>query len=318
MINDFDITIGNPQYKVLFIILPLIFMLHFYFLNHAKRRALKFGNFSAMKRVETNTRISKNLTTLFFSIFLSFILILSILDITLWYESDVTDSNYYILLDSGASMNARDLYPDRYTIAKKVSEDVANGLINSRIGFLSFSGKMSRNVHPTIDKSIVLNAIHDSQIENSGTDMGLALLSSGEILNGLEKAGTIILVSDGHATVGVSLNDAIISLKEKHIKVIAIGVGTEAGGAFLDIPDIESVVSKLDKDNLVFVSKETNGVYIQISDEDYDVGMLIDKIISEKKRGMVAHNITNLLLLSSLTLLLFSWTLENTRFRIFP
>ena len=317
MITEFDITIGNPQYKILFLLLPLIFILHFYFIYHVKRRALKFGNFSAMQRVHTNTIISKNLTSLFFVMLLTAALIISLLDISLWVSGDSANSDYYILLDSGASMNARDLYPDRFIVAKQLSSDLVKKIPESKMGFISFAGTIIKSEDLTDEKSNILNSIQDSEIENTGTDIGLAIVSAIQGFSTTNSSKSIILVSDGHDTVGIPLKDALVKAKEEHIKIITLGVGTKEGGKFLNVPESEGAISRLDEESLYTLSKETNSQYININ-QDYDLNMIIAKIGEDKKSGFIEYEMGEKFLLIALVLLFFIWLLDNTRFRIFP
>lgn len=317
MVADFEIVIGNPQYNILFIIIPIIFILHFYFLYNVKRRGLKFGNFSAMKRVYANTIISKNFTTLFFILLIISLLITSLLDISLWYQGEVSNSDYYILLDSGASMNARDLSPDRYTIAKRVSSDLINNIKNSNIGFISFSGTILQNELLTKDKSILLNAIQDSKIENSGTDIGLAIVSASQGFSNSNYSKTIILLSDGQETVGGSLQSAITKAKEKHIKIMTFGIGTKEGGNFLNVIDNIGIITKLDEESLMKISNQTDSIYFNIK-QDYNITHILNKINEEKTLGYIEFKLKNTLTLVVLVLLLMYWLLDNTRFRIFP
>jgi hypothetical protein len=317
MITNFEITMGNPQFKILFLILPLIFILHFYFIYHVKRRALKFGNFSAMKRVHTNTIISMNLTTLFFVLLMAAALILSVLDISIWVSGDVANSDYYVLLDSGASMNARDIYPDRFGVAKQMSSELVKRTVESKIGFISFAGTIIKNEPLTDDKSKILNSIEDAKIENTGTDMGLAIVSAIQGFGASNNSKTIILVSDGHDTVGTPLKDALVMAKEKHIKIIAFGIGTKEGGEFLEVPDSEGVISRLDEEALYTLSKETNSVYTNIK-QDYDINAVMETIVKDRKSGVIEYRVWDKLVLFALGILFFIWILDNTRFRIFP
>jgi len=317
MMTSFDITVGNPQFKILFILLPVIFILHFYFIYHVKRRALKFGNFSAMKRVHTNTTISMNLTTLFFILLITALLVLSLMDLSVWVAGDVANSDYYLLLDAGASMNARDVYPDRFGVAKKVSSELVKRIGESKSGFISFAGTIINNEPLTFDKSILLNAIEDAKIENTGTDMGLAIVSAIQGFGQSNSSKTIILISDGHDTVGTPLKDALVLAKEKHIKIITLGVGTKEGGKFLEVPESTGVISRLDEDTLYTLSKETNSVYININ-QDYNINSVMDKISEEKKSGVIEYRLWDKLVLAALGILFFIWLLDNTRFRVFP
>lgn len=317
MISDFNIIFGNKHMSIFFIIIPIIIFLHFYFLKHVKKRALKFGNFSAMKRVESNLIITKNLTNLFFSLIIFTLLILTLMDITIWYFSDIPESDYFLLLDSGASMNARDVYPDRFSLGKDISKDIINSLENCKIGFISFGGSIIEKQSLTRDKSKLIDTIQDSRISNFGTDIGLAISAAIEGLSISNKSKTIILISDGHDTVGMPLADALKRAIDEHIKIFTIGIGTKEGGTFLEVPGTKGIISKINIDNLITLSNQTNSLYINIYEND-KIDYIMENINTESKKGYVPYKLNEPLLIIIIITLFFNWLLNNTRFRIFP
>lgn len=317
-LDTFSITLGNKQMFSLVIIIPIILFLHFYFLTHSKRRALKFSNFEAMKRVEgSGHKLTKYFTPLFFAIIIILLLIMAALDITVWRLTDVSSSDYYVLLDSGASMTARDIYPDRQDLAKKTAKTLIDRLNNSEIGFISFSGTIDQNIMLTNDKNLLKNAVDDSKISNSGTDIGLAIISGINGLSVTNKSKTIVLISDGHDTAGIPLSYAIRNAQEQHINILTLGIGTLEGGTFLEIPNTPQMISRLDETTLKMISNATESAYFRISSEK-DLEEVFSKIDINKQKGYVSYDLTTPFILAALTLFFFSWIMESTRFRIFP
>ena len=258
---DFNITIGNQNMGFLILIIPIMFIIHFYFLRHSKLRAQKFGNFEAMKRVSQKRILSKNLTPLFFIMIIMSLLVLSLMDITVWIKGDVVSSDYFVVMDSGASMNARDVIPDRFALAKQTAKDVIKNIEGGKIGFIVFGGVIQNSVELTFDKSRIYDVIDNAKIKNTGTDIGLALSSATEGLNPSNNTKTIILISDGHDTVGLPIIKALTRVKEKHIKIFTVGIGTTQGGNFLNIPESEDIISKLNEENLIMLANSTQSIY---------------------------------------------------------
>lgn len=317
MIPEFQISVENNNYAFFFIIIPLIMLLHFYFLRHAKKRALKFGNFAAMKRVSGTRIISKNFTSLFFVAIIMSLAILSLMGISLWHIGDISESDYFILLDSGASMNARDVEPDRHAVAKDISTDLVKTINGAQIGFLSFGGTIDKRNSLTDKKNEIYQNIDDSKITNTGTDISLAIISAIEGLSISNKTKSIILISDGHDTVGIPLSDAIKRAQQEHIKIYAIGVGTAQGGKFVNTPDAQDLISKIDENNLKLISNSTSGSYENIG-QDYNISNIIDSLSYETKKGFIETKMNNIFLIIILVLVFLNWILDNTRFRIFP
>ncbi len=317
-LETLNITIGNKQMISLILLIPIILFLHFYFLRHSKRRALKFSNFEAMKRVEgSGHRLTRYFTPLFFTIIITLLLIATALDITVWRMEEVSKTDYYILLDSGASMTARDIYPDRQDLAKKTAKNIIDRLNNSEVGFISFSGFIDQNIMLTNDKNILKNAVDDSKISNTGTDIGIAIISAINGLSVSNKSKMIILISDGHNTAGIPLSYAIKNAQEQHINIMTLGIGTLEGGSFLEVPNSPQLISKLDESNLRLISNATESVYFKISSIQ-EMEEVFSKIDISKQKGYVSYSLTLPFVLAALIMFFFSWILESTRFRIFP
>ncbi|MBR9690933.1 VWA domain-containing protein [Candidatus Woesearchaeota archaeon] len=318
MAANFEMTVGNPYMALLFLVILLIIFLHFIFLFHSKRRALIFGNFSAMKRVTSGKRvISKNFTPLFFIVVAMSLMILSLMDLSLWTLSDISNSDYYILLDSGASMNARDLFPDRHTVAKEISKDIVSNIEGAELGFISFGGEIIKSSPLTRDKSALFTLIDETEISNTGTDIGLAIVSAIEGLKISNKTKIIILLSDGHDTVGIPLSSALKKAVEEHVKIFTVGVGTTAGGSFLSVPKAKGLISKLNSDELMLLSNRTASKYINVDDENR-VSNIVEIVKGDSKKGFKEVKLSSIFVTAAFVIIFFNWLLSNTRFRVFP
>ncbi|MBR9676841.1 VWA domain-containing protein [Candidatus Woesearchaeota archaeon] len=317
MALEFNITFGNKQFLIFFALIPLIVFLHFYFLRHSKKRALKFGNFNAMRRVQGHNIVSKNLTPLFFLLIIVTLLIFALSQATFWFKTSVSSTDYMILLDSGASMNARDLTPDRYTIAKQIAVDLVTDLQGSKIGFLSFGGTMLEHSAPTTDKTKLLNLIENAKISNTGTDLGQALIFGAEQFRDSNNSRVIILLSDGHDTVGIPLATGLNVAQEEHVKIFSVGIGSVEGGNFLNVPESQGLISKLNEKNLQTLSNATQSQYININSVE-TMGLATSMLRVDVQEGYVRYETTATLLILVITIIFFEWVLHNTRFRIFP
>lgn len=316
---DFDITIQNKYYLILLIIIPLLMLLQFFYYRFAKKRAFKFANYGALQKITGNKIITKNLTGLMFRSLSLILIIMSLANISVWYLAKSQNYEYVILLDSGASMNAIDVEPTRFVVAKNFTKQFYSQLNDLNVGFISFSGTIIQNSRPTEDFTKISTMIDSSQIVSSGTDLGLAITSAINMFQntGQNKSKRILLVSDGHDNVGIQLADAIKLAQEEHIEIMTIGVGTLEGGNFITNPSIKPVISKLNDENLKIISNSTRSEYFNLESSN-QISDIISLINEASFESFIEKNLSFIFLLSAFLLLVLEWILANTRFRVLP
>ena len=247
--------------------------------------------------------------------------ILSVSQVTLWYMTETTSSSFMILLDAGGSMNALDVEQTRLNLAKTFSTRLLDN-VSARIGFLSFAGTILESQNPTFEKEDIKYLIGSTEISQSGTDIGLALVSGIDKVTSDESEedatiGTLILVSDGHDTVGIPLSEAIKKAVENHVQIITVGVGTLEGGSFITGPTSAGIISKLNEENLKLIANSTNSNYYNLKNEA-GIDSILSDISYEKKEGFVPLVTSEHLIFVIFSLLILEWVLSNTRFRILP
>ncbi|MBR9676414.1 VWA domain-containing protein, partial [Candidatus Woesearchaeota archaeon] len=313
--SSFNLTAQNKYYLLLLLIIPLMVFLHFFYHRHSKKRAVKFANFEALKKVTGSTLITKNLTTLLLKSLILASLILAMAGVEVWYLTNQANTDYVIVLDSGGSMNAVDVDPNRYELAKTFSKRLITYLVEARVGFVSFAGTILSSSKPTYDKGLLLGLVENSKISYSGTDLALGITTAIEKFDDdSNNTKTIILVSDGHDTVGFPLSSALTRAIEEHVSIISVGVGTIEGGAFITNPSLPSIISKLEVNNLRLLSNSTESLFFELEQET-DIDGIFQNINFDTRETFKAINLSNYLLLSSFLLLVLEWVLSNTRFR---
>jgi Ca-activated chloride channel family protein len=173
-----------------------------------------------------------------------------------------------LAIDVSLSMQSEDVLPDRIEAAKTAAKTFVD-LLPSRInlGLVSFSGKVSLKVPPTIDRDQVKIAIDKLQLGES-TAIGEAIFESLEAIETFSEATTadddepaparIVLLSDGYSNVGREPSEAAQEAKNADVPVSTIAFGTTTGTVEVDGQDI-SVPA--DRATLKAVAEATGGSF---------------------------------------------------------
>ncbi|MFO7711157.1 MAG: VWA domain-containing protein [Candidatus Woesearchaeota archaeon] len=304
------ISFQSPVFLWFLLSIPILISLHFFSLHFSRRKAVKFANFEAIKRVGTGlysgSVLSKNLVILFIRLCTLTAIVLAISGLTLWtMESQI--SEVAIALDASGSMLASDIPPTRLEAAKETAIGFIDTLDSTRIGVLSFSGVAHIQTKPTTYKEDAIQGIRGITIQSaSGTAIGDAMISA---INMLETP-VIVLITDGQSTVGSSIDDALSYAKEKKATIHTIGVATEQGD------ELSGLLSQIDSQSLQRIATETGGNYYQAGDRESFREAYSE--ISQTAEHETPHNMTSPLLIAAITLMFIEWILVNLRYRTIP
>lgn len=183
-----------------------------------------------------------------------------------------------VAIDASRSMYARDVAPSRLERAKLELSTLLDTLKGDRVAVISFAGTAFVQCPLTSDYAaakMFLRAISPEAMPQGGTNIGAALLAARELFDSAERGAkdrVVVLLSDGEDMVG-EVTEGIRALQEINAKVLAVGIGSEAGepipvvNAQGDVVGYKkddngiTVISRLDRAGLVRVSKETSGDY---------------------------------------------------------
>jgi len=301
--------INYPSYLYLLIVLPALILAHFLTLRIRRSHALKFANFDAIARVSGVDLYSKNIFILILTSLIFCCAIFSLCELSIEYESKASDFSFVIALDSSKSMEADDVYPTRFEVAKRETINFINSLPSSTpIGIISFSG--NSYIHKNlVSGSSTENAIRRIELGDAGgTDISEAILTSVNLLEGRTKKAVIIL-SDGQLNVG-ELDYALDYANEHNVLIHTLAIGTLEGG------ETSYGFSKIDEDSLKAIAYNTKGKFSYASDSS-SIRSFFDDIL-EVKVGKVVLNLRDYLIIAIIFLLFLEYILINTRFKAFP
>jgi Ca-activated chloride channel homolog len=156
-------------------------------------------------------------------------------------ETTMSEGRILVLFDVSLSMMAEDVEPDRFTAA----QDEARSFVSEvgagvEVGLLSFSGVVTVEVEPTLDRGAMERGIDNLELAES-TAIGEALAAGTRLLVNSadpdadpdQAPGVLVLLSDGETTVGRPTEEGGADAAAAGIPVYTIAFGTEQGA----IPD---------------------------------------------------------------------------------
>lgn len=304
----------NPVFLWFLFAIPLLIIAHFFVLTRVKRRAIKFANIEALKRVTGKTVLTKNYGLLVNRIFIFIFLIFSVSGTVLEYTGRSSEISYVLAIDASSSMLAGDVYPTRLEAAKNAaSMFVKNISAKTSIGIVTFTGISEVNQKVTSKLDDVEKAIKAINASfTGGTDLGEAIITSANLLSGEDRARVIILLTDGQSNVGVPIETAVEYANKNIARIHTIGIGTEKGGEF---PELD-VVSRLNEDSLINISASTGGNYYRAENFDRLEESYLNIISITKQK--ISLELAFPFLIIVFILAFFEWILINTKYRTLP
>jgi len=183
-----------------------------------------------------------------------------------------------VALDASKSMYARDVQPSRLERAKLELTTLLDGLKGDRVAIIAFAGDAFIQCPLTSDyeaAKMFLRAVDPETMPQGGTDIGNALALAREVFDNADRGSkdkVVILLSDGEDLTG-DISDGLKKLDEIGARVLAVGIGSEAGEP---IPVLNSrkelvgykkdengstILTKLDRAGLMRIAEESGGQF---------------------------------------------------------
>jgi Ca-activated chloride channel family protein len=317
-----SITFENPEYLWFLFAIPFLIVTHFFLLRHTKRKAMKFANFVALKRITGERFITKNYTILIIRLLIITAAILAVSQTVIWYEGTTNENEYVIAIDTSASMTTEDIPPTRVEAAKIYAKEFVDSLdSNTRVGIISFSGITFIEEPLTLKRGDLHNSLDRLDASAAGTDIPGAVITATNVLASSERGRAIILLTDGSNTIETfasrGLQRAAGYANVHRVKIYTIGIGTDTQVPIGYLPQYYNVSATYNADNLLYLSNETGGQHYQASNPE-ELSAAYKDIRASDKTSTLRMDLTGGLMLICLMLIMIEWGLLNTRFRMLP
>lgn len=140
--------------------------------------------------------------------------------------------------DTSASMTSGDVRPSRLVAAKRAATSFLSRVSPSiEVGSIAFARHVLLLQSPTRDHALTRSAIDSIKPGGGGTAMGDALaeallsIRSAPKVNHKHPPGSVILISDGAANVGLNPVSVAAQAKHEKVRIFTVSVGTAHGVA---------------------------------------------------------------------------------------
>ncbi|HQF55378.1 MAG TPA: VWA domain-containing protein [Fibrobacteria bacterium] len=179
-----------------------------------------------------------------------------------------------LVVDASLSMLARDVPPDRLGLARRDLRRLIDSLGPCRIGLVGFAGRGMKQIPLTEDRSALatlLDALSPDLLPYAGTDLGQALSTAAQMLQGPGAAQRlVVLVTDG-GDHGKATKDAVKKIQETGATLVVVGVGTDQavpiqlpeGGVKQD-KEGNIVTVRLERETLRDIASSGGGTYLEL------------------------------------------------------
>lgn len=308
------IRFSHPEYLYLLALLPLLMMFMIWRYQVRQKKIHAIGDFDLVQRL-TDSFSAKTWwirQSLMLAVLTSLIVAGAGLEVGTRYEEVTLEGiDLVIALDVSASMHAEDVQPNRLAKAKHAIHTLLGRLGGDRVGLVVFAGGAFIQCPMTSDYAAIrmlLDAADVSSITSGGSNLGSALETAAQAFPKLSSETkpadkAIVLFSDGEDH--EPDYDAMVDrLKEEHVRVFTIGIGTDAGvpiplydeqGRVMDFKKSEGnvVTTRRDESHLRRIAEETEGQYFGISANENEIDRLYQAIADMEKGGSKQFQFTS-------------------------
>lgn len=277
-------SFSSPSFFFLLLLLiPLIILM---LINFKRKREILEGFMSAKSFTKLGMRSGREVP-LMKSLLIVFAFVFFIISLAgpRWGEKfenlSIKGIEMIFLLDTSFSMNAEDIKPDRFVIAKDLINTIIDNLETDFVGLIKFAGTAHVQCPLTIDyeaMKLLTEATEISPPEEQGTDFYEALnlaLRTGNISSNRNKI--IFLITDGEDQEN-RWEDILKEIKSEKLIIFPIGIGVPSG-APIPLRDESGIMKGWKKDNegnlvktklnevvLRKIASETGGQYFRLTD----------------------------------------------------
>lgn len=289
---------AQPQFLLLILTIPLLFIAYAVMRRGRRKRIELFGNPDLVSTLIPRASKSRgwiklsiySLALFFFSLGLARPQLGAKLK-----EIETQGVEIMIALDVSNSMLAEDYTPNRLERAKLAISRLVDKMKEDRIGLIVFAGQAFVQLPVTTDyvsAKIFLNNITTGSVPVQGTALADAINTSVKSFSQESKnSRAIILITDGENHEDNPV-EAASTAKGLGIQVYTLGIGSSEGkpiplpgGDFLKDKDGNMVVTKLDEKTLAEVAKAGDGIFVKAGNSDFGLDALVEKIHNLDKQS---------------------------------
>ena len=301
-----------PQFQyipllILLVIIPVMSFMFWYARKKKKNSIRKIGEPELIAQLLGQYNSRSFIKKFLLVTIAMLLLILALANLRLPSGSEKINRNgidVMIALDVSKSMLAEDIKPTRLDRSKQMLSKLIDRLGNNRIGIVIFAGKAYLQMPLTGDLAaakMYLSSATTESVPTQGTVIADALKMCFASFNAKEKKyKAVVLISDGedHDENAV---DVAQQMAQEGVVVYTVGIGSPGGAPITDLAtgqmktdgDGNTVISKLNEDELRSVAKKGNGSYQLYTNTEEVVATLTAQLATMDQRTVTEDSLVN-------------------------
>jgi Ca-activated chloride channel family protein len=242
----------SPKYFYLIALIPIVVALFLFNLVWKRKKQAAFADLELFNKLSPEKSTFKPVLKLIVLLLALLCIIIALVNPKMGTKMETVKRqgiDIVFAIDISKSMLAEDVAPNRLEKTKQLVSQIINQLGNDRVGIVGYAGSAYPVLPMTTDYSIAkmyLQSMNTNMVSSQGTAFNDAIKLSVDYFDIKDTSKLIILVSDGEDH-GDGAEEAIEMAKEKGVRILTIGVGSEKG-ALIPIKDDRGTISSYKKD----------------------------------------------------------------------
>ena len=297
----------HPEYFIGFIAIPLLVFLFSRLIGWKKKMLTRIGDPSLVTQLVKSFSARKFLLKFILIMAAVFFLVAGMANLRAKGNAENISRqgvDVMIVLDVSKSMLAQDVKPSRLDKAKQLLYRLIDRLQNDRVGLILFAGRSYMQMPLTTDHGaakLYISEAGPDAVSTQGTIFSEALNMANSSFNRNEhKYKAIVLISDGEDHDPDGLKTAK-HLADDGVMINTVGIGSPEGSQIIDPETREAkkddkgntVISKLNEQELTGISDATNGIYIHLENLEDATITLTQRLDSIEKRALSDNEFIN-------------------------
>ena len=300
-------TFQYTYFLYLLALLPIMLIVFLYARGRKKKTIKKIGDELLVKQLLAGYKASSYITKFLFLFLAMGLLVLAFANpriVTGNNQGTRNGVDVMIAVDVSKSMLAQDIKPNRLERAKQLLSRLIDRLKNDRIGIVVFAGKAYLQMPISADHSaakMYLTAATPESIPTQGTVIGDALKMCYASFNSKEKKyKAVVLISDGEDHDEGAIKVAK-DMADEGIVIHTVGIGSREGAPIMDESTGElkkdaegnTVITKLNEEELASIAKEGDGVYQYFSSNENVISNIENQLANMDQRSITDESLMN-------------------------
>ena len=284
----------NPKYFYLLALIPIVVALFLFNLFWKRKKQAAFADLELFKKLSPEKSTFKPVLKLIILLLALACVIIALVNPKMGTKMETVKRqgiDIVFAVDISKSMLAEDVAPNRLEKTKQLVSQIINQFGNDRVGIVGYAGSAYPVLPMTTDYSIAkmyLQSMNTNMVSSQGTAFNDAIQLAVDYFDVKDTSKLIVLISDGEDH-GDGVDDAVEMAKEKGVRIITIGVGTEKGGPIPLRDDKGTIASyKKDQEGQTVITKLYPEVLKKIADNTkskYIVGTTTKDVVEEIKKS---------------------------------